>query len=107
MDALCDVEVFLLCGWGPPFPLCDVNVWLLGPGSQGGQQESGIFKLHQLSVFAGHRAVFGQEILPFDDGRNKASTTCELTQLKMFWAKMWAIYTEKGAPTQMHLIFLG
>ena len=74
-----DVEVFLLCGWGPPLPLCDVNVWLLGPGSQGGQRESGIFKLHQMSAFAVNGAVFGQEIFPFGAGRNKVNTTCELT----------------------------
>lgn len=50
----------------------------MGPGSQHGQQESGIFKLHQMSPFTVYGAVFGLEILPFDAGRNKVATTCEV-----------------------------
>lgn len=84
---------------------------MLGPGSQGGQQESEIFKLHQLSAFAVYGAVFGQKILPFDVGRNKVNTTCELTCTASNAlgsdVSYPSIYTEKGAPIQMPLIFLG
>lgn len=52
----------------------------MGPGSQHGQQESGIFKLHQMSPFAVYGAVFGLEILSFDARRNKMATTCEVTR---------------------------
>lgn len=37
-----------------------------------------------MSPFAVYGAVFGLEILPFDAGRNKAATTCEVSQFKMF-----------------------
>lgn len=77
------------------FSFCDVNVWLLGPGSQDGQQESVIFKLHRMEVFAVYGDTCGQEILPFDANRNMVKT-CELAQLKMFWAQMWTIQV----PTQ-------